>query len=697
MPSFWNLFNRTEELKQVDATVPLTGGYGQTEDPPDNYQNFAREGYGKNAIVYACIRELSTAAASVRYLIQKPTADGGYVEDESGEFARLLSRPNDLQDWYTFIEKLVTYLNIAGNVYVLKQRDGVGRVRDLYLLPPDRVSVAPRGDGRNDYVYEIDSKEYKIPYEDIGHLKLPNPEDDNFGLSPLHVISKIVNLDMSITDFNKAYFNNAGVPSGLLKLKKRLTSQEEANIIRNRWRSSFGGTNNLHSVAILDEDASYEQMASAPKDMAMTEVRNTTETRICAVLGVPPILISANVGLQRSTYSNYREARFAFFAETVNPLITRIVRFFNFMLEPDFPNDGEFAVDMSEYRAYLDEDDSITNRASELFVSGIVSLNEAREMVGIEAVNNGDIRRIPTTTTEVIVGELPIAPMNPIIAAQPLEELKGIPAVGAVADRAKRMSRRLIVERESLTDKWTPEYQKYFRSLQNRVDGILGRLMERGQGIEVIKAMPQDYAELIPEESAQQLSGILFRQYSDGIETTFATVNDAGVAGTVTYDATSPLVTGLLTGVPERTTLIHSTTLRATQRVIDIALSRGYTIEQLARGVPDENFVGIRSVFTEATNVRAKLIARTETMRTQNLTTTRIYQDQGFGYARADDPDGDPNDDYVDPADPYGFTCAERHNTIYPLIDAQNIMDHPNGRLNWLPMPRDYKPEGVLV
>ena len=162
MPSFWNLFNRTEELKQVDATVPLAGGYGQTEDPPANYQNFAREGYGKIAIVYACIRELSTAAASVRYLIQKPTAEGGYIEDESGEVARLLSRPNDLQDWYTFIEKVVTYLNIAGNVYVLKQRDGVGRVRDLYLLPPDRVSVTPRGDGRNSYVYEIDSKEFKI-------------------------------------------------------------------------------------------------------------------------------------------------------------------------------------------------------------------------------------------------------------------------------------------------------------------------------------------------------------------------------------------------------------------------------------------------------------------------------------------------------------------------------------------------------
>ena len=83
MPSFWNIFNKTEELKQVDATVPLGGGYNQTEDPPDNYYNFAREGYGKNAIVYACIRELSTAAASVRYLVQQPTREGGFIEDLS--------------------------------------------------------------------------------------------------------------------------------------------------------------------------------------------------------------------------------------------------------------------------------------------------------------------------------------------------------------------------------------------------------------------------------------------------------------------------------------------------------------------------------------------------------------------------------------------------------------------------------------
>ena len=68
-----------------------------------------------------------------------------------------------------------------------------------------------------------------------------------------------------------------------------------------------------------------------------------------------------------------------------------------------------------------------------------------------------------------------------------------------------------------------------------------------------------------------------------------------------------------------------------------------------------------------------------------------------FDYGRADDPDGDPDDNYIDPGDPYGRTCAERHNQIYTVEDAQNIDDHPNGTLNWQPMPRNYKPEETLV
>ena len=136
----------------------------------------------------------------------------------------------------------------------------------------------------------------------------------------------------------------------------------------------------------------------------------------------------------------------------------------------------------------------------------------------------------------------------------------------------------------------------------------------------------------------------------------------------------------------------RSTTSRAIGRGVKVALEGGYSIEQLARGVPDDKFPGLRSILTETDN-RARLIARTEVMRTQNATTTGFFKEQGYEYVRADDVDGDPDDDYIDPGDPYGRTCAERHNQIYSLEDAQNIDDHPNGTLNWMPMPRGYKPQ----
>ena len=80
-------------------------------------------------------------------------------------------------------------------------------------------------------------------------------------------------------------------------------------------------------------------------------------------------------------------------------------------------------------------------------------------------------------------------------------------------------------------------------------------------------------------------------------------------------------------------------------------------------------------------------------MRTQNQTSVGFFKEQGFAYVRADDIDGDPDDTYVDPGDPYGRTCAERHGQIYTVEDAANIDDHTNGTLNWQPMPRNYKPE----
>jgi len=227
------------------------------------------------------------------------------------------------------------------------------------------------------------------------------------------------------------------------------------------------------------------------------------------------------------------------------------------------------------------------------------------------------------------------------------------------------------------------------------VDGILGRHMERQTSVSETKAYPFETSDMLPPIETGNMSKILEAAYRRVSKRTFGAVNDVGVAGTLNWSDKLPTVQKVLAQAPIRAEMIHRTTSKAIGRAVGIGLERGYSIEQLAQGVPDDKFPGIRSLLTESES-RSRIIARTEVMRTQNQTTIGFFREQNLFYVQADDVDGDPNDTYIDPGDPYGRTCAERHGQVYTLEDAQNIDDHPNGTLNWTPMPRGYKPEGAV-
>ena len=686
----------------IGATIPLNYSVGDAQYPDVSYANLANEGYVKSEIVNACIRELASGAASAKYKIEAPAVDGGSVEIDRGPLYDLMNRPNPTMSWYQFIEQFVTFLQVAGNVFTYKERNRGNQVTALQLLRPDRMRIVPGTYGAASYIYSVDGADYGIPLEDMCHLALPNPSGDLYGLSPLQTLARTVNLDSAMTDFAKVYFQNAGVPSGLLKLKRRLQPQEEAATIRSRWRSQFGGTTNFHRVAILDEDAEYQAMASAPKDMALNDLHNLTESRICSVFQVPAILVGANVGLQRSTYSNYREARMAFHSETLEPMVARILDHVNYYITSEYGGPEKLTVDWSAMRASLDDRTSETTRVTAMFTNGLITLNEGREILGIDAIEGGDVRRIQSSVFEIGEGdEMPasVGAVSVVEEGRRIEDAKTGRALNQpdnekaprVAPRARLLRRQLLEEREQLTDELTPKIQRYFRGLRNRVDGTLGRYL--GRNITDIKDFPFDVDDLLPEGEHNNLSPVLRSSLEFISRKTFEVINANGLAGNLPWSDKMPFIRAIGASANDRALMIHRTSSKSIKKAVEIALSRGYSIDQLARGVPADRFPGLRSILTETEN-RARLIARTEVMRTQNLTSVGFFKEQGFNYVRADDIDGDPDDNYIDPGD--GRTCAERHQQVYRVEDAVLVNDHPNGTLNWEPMPRDYKPEEVF-
>jgi len=220
-------------------------------------------------------------------------------------------------------------------------------------------------------------------------------------------------------------------------------------------------------------------------------------------------------------------------------------------------------------------------------------LNEAREQLGLEAVSDGAIRRIPAAIFEVAEG----TPAPVAVGAAPVEEYlpvemfkEGIPALKAprVARRAGLLRRQLLEEREEETDRMAKQVQRHFRGLRNRVDGILGRWMERS-GAES-KDFPFDAAELMPPGEIPNLRAIIEQSMLRMSKKTVAAININGLAGTLDWSEKLPLVQSVLVQAPARATMIHRTTNEAIRRGVTTALERGYSIAQLARGVPDDKF-----------------------------------------------------------------------------------------------------------
>ncbi|HAT65560.1 MAG TPA: hypothetical protein DCS66_13340 [Flavobacteriaceae bacterium] len=137
LPNSW--FQKQVTDTDIAATVPLVTDLASIQYPVDNYSNFSKQGYARNEIVYSCIRELAQGVGSASYYVGFTDADGGIVRDVTSPVALLLERPNANQDWHMFLADLVTFLQVSGNVYVLKERAKNNQVTSMWLLRPDRV------------------------------------------------------------------------------------------------------------------------------------------------------------------------------------------------------------------------------------------------------------------------------------------------------------------------------------------------------------------------------------------------------------------------------------------------------------------------------------------------------------------------------------------------------------------------------
>jgi HK97 family phage portal protein len=383
---------------------------------PKNYEALAREGYQSNVYVFACVNIIAKACAGIpwglydtgktlktmdmvsiprdarRSFVKRYVRHGRLKELDNHEVLSLLAKPNPIQAHARFFESMIGFLLLAGNEYI----EGVGpvsganagRFQELYPWRPDRVKVVTGQPNEPVQAYRYSVGNY---YKDIApdyvlHLKLFNPLDDFYGMSPIQAAAKSIDQNNASKAWNVSLLQNSGRPSGAFKSKTNV-DDKQYNRLQAWIDEEVTGTINAGRPILLEGDLDWTQMGLDAVDMAWIEGQKLSAKEIAIAYNVAPELIGDQ---DNKTYSNYKEAREALYMETVLPLMDWIRDEINVWLIQKWGPNLYLDYDRDDIEALQEDRDKLWNRAIRAVRGGLLTPNEGREIIGYESYPGAD-------------------------------------------------------------------------------------------------------------------------------------------------------------------------------------------------------------------------------------------------------------------------------------------------------------------
>lgn len=410
-----------DTVRNVTSYAPIAIPGWQNNQPQTTdgkYYGFAKEGYQANELVYAGIEELATSAAEPSMQVKW---QGKWADEHP--LLTLLNRPNQFMDRFAFWANVIMHLYIGGNAYALIVKSGSGRPVELWLMRPDRVRIVP---SKTDYIarYEYDGGDGNatpLPVGDVIHWKKRNPLDDFYGQSPLLAGSGRIDVDNYMKSFVKTFFQRAGVPVGMLNVEGNIDENTRKEY-RDRFSRDYGGPNGWHGLMVISKSkASFTPMTRdlGNSGLVVPELDEISEARILMLLGVPPELIGARVGMQNSSYAQKRSARESFWDETLAPLYKEMAGPLELRLAPYYPRVTGVRFDLSDVRALQEDIDKISARERADMLASAITREEYRERRGYGPVPAGGTFLVPTTHVPSDDGYLPEEPAQIAAPAVP--------------------------------------------------------------------------------------------------------------------------------------------------------------------------------------------------------------------------------------------------------------------------------------
>ena len=509
---------------------------------------------------------------------------------ENHQILDLLSKPSPSFTGAEFWGLYQKYYDIFGEVYLLADTEarlgGTSRINNLYPLRSDMVKPFFSKETGELTKIEYRTAEGTTTYtgDQIIYSHNPDPQNPLRGESLLRSGIRQIETSTQIDEYHSKVLENGGRVEGVFNFKAENLNRQQLREIKDSYQEEYGNASKAGLPMFLSGNATYDRLGLSPAELAYLETKKATLQDIVYLTGVPEAVLGMTSG---ETFANSDAAIRVFLRETIKPLLNALTTKLNEKLVPD-----EFELvfidptpeDKEEKRKDLETADRVH----------ALTINEKRESLGLDPIDNGDDILVPFNLTPLNKPEAPTPepeekePEEKSIkkSAHPLDNVETRKIYHAL--QLKRLDHR--------TDEMLKVMREYFKGQEERViEALQGRKHFRKKNIISEVFVTGVEIKLAKDTALPVLRRLLKEAGEDSKE----------IAGSDwEFNETAEVGAWLDKRGDVFAKQINETTFNQLQSTFTESLAAGETREQLVGRIQD--------TYGNITAERARVIARTE-------------------------------------------------------------------------------------
>jgi len=329
---------------------------------------------------------------------------------------------------------------------------------------------------------------------------------------------------------------------------------------------------------------------------------------------VPPIMVGAQVGLERSTFANTEQSEKQLWRHKIIPDNERVASAFTNAYDDELPEGVFLAHDYSDVEALQESRNDKFERAQQGTSGGWLTVNDARAEVGLQPVPGGDVFlralmvRAVDATAASILEEEPDEEPEEELSRKSLFEVIG-----------KRFHKTFDLIARSWEARFMGAAREQFGKESLEMLAILGSKRRKDPG--TFDEFSKGMAEYMDMHGIEEWE-LLFLPLFAGLMAEQAVLL-AETLGVGVWDVTNPEVQEFIWRYSAKfADKLGFTTKVSIQGLVSTAQEEGWSINKLR----DE----LMGVYDGWDKVRAEMIARTETIRSSNAGAVMSYEKAGI-------------------------------------------------------------------